>query len=130
MVCACQPAPCGCLKGSSGHLAPGSLGLFLEHSPILMGSLEFPFSMKSCQFFSVSFAPLTYLRCVFPQRQRTVHREAVCPSSQAAWAHISSPASATALDLPSLNLSLISEPWQNLEEILKVSGATLTGGGE
>ncbi|KAM6083808.1 ninein-like protein isoform 2-T2 [Theristicus caerulescens] len=51
--------------------------------------------------------------------QRRVHREAVHPSGQAAWAHISSSASATALVLPSLNLSLPSEPWKNSEEILK-----------
>ncbi|XP_029888579.1 ninein-like protein isoform X14 [Aquila chrysaetos chrysaetos] len=48
-----------------------------------------------------------------------VRREAVHPSSQAVWAHISSPASATAIDLPNLNLLLPFEPWKNLEEILK-----------
>ncbi|XP_069661338.1 ninein-like protein isoform X4 [Haliaeetus albicilla] len=48
-----------------------------------------------------------------------VHREAVHLSSQAVWAHISSPASATAIDLPNLNLLLPFEPWKNLEEILK-----------
>ncbi|KAM6367445.1 ninein-like protein [Alca torda] len=51
--------------------------------------------------------------------RRRVCREAVCPSGQAAWTHISSPALAVALDSPSLNLSLPSEPWKNLEEILK-----------
>ncbi|KAM9637299.1 ninein-like protein isoform 5-T5 [Morphnus guianensis] len=48
-----------------------------------------------------------------------VRREAVHPSSQAVWTHISSPASATAIDLPNLNLLLPFEPWKNLEEILK-----------
>ncbi|XP_075562988.1 uncharacterized protein LOC142593203 [Pelecanus crispus] len=56
---------------------------------------------------------------VTPERQRRVLREAVRFSGQAAWASISSPALVAALDLPSLNLSLPSEPWKNLEEIVE-----------
>ncbi|XP_075269533.1 ninein-like protein isoform X2 [Opisthocomus hoazin] len=59
------------------------------------------------------------LTCSSFECQGRVCREAVRPSVQAAWAQISSPASAAALDLPSLNLSLTSEPCKNLEEILK-----------
>ncbi|XP_072783796.1 ninein-like protein isoform X2 [Taeniopygia guttata] len=54
--------------------------------------------------------------------------EAACPSGRATWAHITSPASAKTLDLPSLNLSLPPEPWKDLEEILRVPGSAWISG--
>ncbi|KAF4799703.1 ninein-like protein [Turdus rufiventris] len=59
----------------------------------------------------------------FPTHRRGTLREAACTSGQA------SPASAKALDLPSLNLSLPPEPWKNAEEILRVPGSAWIGGG-
>lgn len=51
---------CSCHEGSSGHLPPGSLGLFLKRSSVLIWSPKFPFGIENHQFSSASLAPLTY----------------------------------------------------------------------
>ncbi|RLV88758.1 hypothetical protein DV515_00015335 [Chloebia gouldiae] len=59
---------------------------------------------------NLGLAPLTH-SCGFFS---SASEEAACPSGQATWAHITSPALAKTLDLPSLNLSLPPEPWKDL----------------
>lgn len=129
MVCACKPGPCSCHEDSSEHLPPGSLELFLKCLSVLIWSLKFPFGIENRQFSSANLAPLTYPCWFFPQHQRGTLREAACPSGQATWAHLTSPAPAKALHLPGLSLSLPPEPWKNFEEILKVPDSAWIGGG-